>query len=86
MELPRGYAPPLFQHSLDATPTMGAPAPKRGTGWEARPVAPPPAGPAGPPGGERWGVRHRPTGRWVAFGREAQCRRLAARLTELDAS
>jgi hypothetical protein len=68
---------------------MGAPAPKRGTGWEARPVAPPPAGPAGPagpPDGERWGVRHRPTGRWVAFGREAQCRRLAARLTELDAS
>jgi hypothetical protein len=58
---------------------MGAPAPKKGSVWEARPVATTPAGP-------RWGVVHRPTGRWVAFGPEAQCRRLAARLTEVDAS
>ena len=51
------------------------------TGWEARPLAwPARATPAG-----RWGIEHRPTGEWVAFGSEAQCRALAAQLTEADA-
>jgi hypothetical protein len=49
-----------------------------GTVWEARPVA---GGAAA-----RWGVVHRPTGRWVAFGSEAQCRRVATRLTEANAT
>jgi hypothetical protein len=44
--------------------------------------APPPAAPVG---AGRWGVVHRPSGRWVAFGSEARCRRLAAHLTEADA-
>ena len=35
--------------------------------------------------GGRWGIAHRPTGRWVAFGSEARCRRLAAQLAEVDA-
>ena len=33
----------------------------------------------------RWGIEHRPTGAWVAFGSEAGCRTLAAQLTEADA-
>jgi hypothetical protein len=37
------------------------------------------------PGAVRWGVVHPPSGRWVAFGSEAVCRRLAAYLTEADA-
>jgi hypothetical protein len=44
-------------------------------GWEARPAPP----------GVRWGVVQVPSGRWVAFGDEARCRRLAAHLTEVDA-
>ena len=35
--------------------------------------------------GGRWGIEHRPTGRWVAFGSEARGRALVARLTEADA-
>ena len=53
----------------------------RGTGWEARPLA----GPARATPGGRWGIEHRPTGAWVAFGSEARCRALAAQLTEADA-
>ena len=34
----------------------------------------------------RWGIQHRPSGRWVAFGSEAQCRRVATRLTEANAT
>ena len=48
--------------------------------WEARPAQ----GGRGSPGVVRWGVVHRPTGRWVAFGSEARCRALAAHLTEAD--
>ena len=51
------------------------------TTWEARPAQGHPAS----PGAERWGVVHRPTGRWTAFGSEARCRQLAAHLTEVDA-
>jgi hypothetical protein len=50
--------------------------------WEAHPAP----GEADPPPPARWGVVHRPTGRWVAFGDEAQCRRVAARLTEANAT
>jgi hypothetical protein len=35
--------------------------------------------------GGRWGIEHRPTERWVAYGSEAQCRTLAAHLNEADA-
>jgi hypothetical protein len=56
-------------------PTMAAAA---GPVWEAHPAA---GGAAA-----RWGVVHRPTGRWVAFGSEAQCRRVATRLIEADAT
>jgi hypothetical protein len=52
-----------------------------GTEWEARPLA----WPARAAPGGRWGIEHRPTGRWVAFGSEALCRRLAAQLAEADA-
>jgi hypothetical protein len=55
-----------------------------GTGWEARPVAARPVEGRPAPEG-RWGIEHRPTGRWVAFGSEAQCRALAAHLTEAAA-
>ena len=51
------------------------------TGWEACPLA----WPARATPGGRWGIEHRPTGRWVAFGTEARCRRLVAQLTEADA-
>jgi hypothetical protein len=37
------------------------------------------------PGAVRWGVVYLPSGRWVAFGSEALCRRLAAHLTDTDA-
>jgi hypothetical protein len=57
---------------------MDAPA---ATTWEARPVP----GTARLPGAVHWGVVYRPSGRWVAFGSEALCRRLAAHLTETDA-
>ena len=33
----------------------------------------------------RWGIQHRPSGRWVAFGSEARCRSLVAHLAESDA-
>jgi hypothetical protein len=56
-------------------------APAAATTWEARPAA----GAPGLPGAVRWGVVHLPSGRWVAFGSEARCRRLAAHLTETDA-
>jgi len=36
------------------------------------------------PGG-RWGIEYGPTGRWVAYGSEARCRRLVAQLAEVDA-
>jgi hypothetical protein len=52
-----------------------------GTEWEARPLT----WPARAAPGGRWGIEHRPTGRWVAFGSEARCRRLAAQLAEVDA-
>ena len=55
-------------------------APTAATTWEARPVQGHPAF----PGAVRWGVVHRPTGRWMAFGSEARCRALAAHLTEAD--
>jgi hypothetical protein len=46
--------------------------------WEARPLtAQAPAG--------RWGLRYRPTGRWIAYGSEARCRALAAQLAAADA-
>jgi hypothetical protein len=57
--------------TLDVPPTEGP----SDTGWEARPT------PAG-----RWGIVYRPTGHWVAFGGEAQCRELAAYLTETNAT
>jgi hypothetical protein len=61
-------------------------APAAATTWEARPAAGLPAPPGVTPVGVvRWGVVYRPTGRWVAFGSEARCRRLAAHLTEADA-
>ena len=47
--------------------------------WEARPLA------ALPGSGGRWGIEHRPTGRWVAYGSEARCRALAVHLAEADA-
>ena len=50
------------------------------TAWEARPMH----GDPGLPGAVRWGVVHLPTGRWMATGSEARCRRLAAHLTEAD--
>ena len=56
-------------------------APAAATTWEARPAQ----GHRAFPGAVRWGVVHRPTGRWVAFGSEARCRQLAAHLTEADA-
>ena len=56
-------------------------APAAATTWEARPAQ----GGRVFPGAVRWGVVHLPTGRWVAFGSEARCRQLAARLTEADA-
>jgi hypothetical protein len=61
-------------------------APAAATTWEARP-GPGLPGPPGvaPVGVVRWGVVHRPTGRWAAFGGEARCRRLAAHLTAADA-
>src|SRR5262245_44100800 len=59
-------------------PPMNQPA---ATTWEARPVP----GTPRPPGAGHWGVVYRPSGRWVAFGSEARCRRLAAHLTEVDA-
>ena len=49
--------------------------------WEARPMRGDPA----LPGAVRWGVVHLPTGRWMASGSEARCRRLAAHLTAADA-
>ena len=60
---------------------MAATAAASGTEWEARPLARP--GRATP--GERWGIEHRPTGAWIAFGSEARCRALVAQLTEADA-
>jgi hypothetical protein len=33
----------------------------------------------------RWGIQHRPSGRWVVFGSEARCRSLVAHLAEADA-
>jgi hypothetical protein len=62
----------------DTGPVTDATAAPVGTGWVARPLA------ARTPGG-RWGLEHRPTGRWVAVGSEARCRTLAAHLTEADA-
>jgi hypothetical protein len=56
-------------------------APAAATTWEARPAQGHPAF----PGAGRWGVVHRPTGRWMAFGSEARCRALATHLTEADA-
>jgi len=56
-------------------------APAAATTWEARPMM----GTPKLPGAVRWGVVHRPTGRWVAFGSEARCRRLAAHLAAADA-
>ena len=52
-----------------------------GTGWEAHPLR----WPARATPGGRWGSAHRPTGRWVAFGTEARCRRLVAQLTAAGA-
>jgi hypothetical protein len=52
-----------------------------GTEWEARPLA----WPARAAPGARWGIEHRPTGRRVAVGSAARCRRLAAQLAEVDA-
>jgi hypothetical protein len=52
-----------------------------GTGWAARPLT----WPARATPGGRWGIEHRPTGEWVAFGTEARCRALAAQLAEADA-
>jgi hypothetical protein len=49
-----------------------------GGAWEARPLD------ATALGG-RWGLAHRPTGRWVAYGSAARCRALAAHLNEADA-
>jgi hypothetical protein len=64
---------------------MDAPAAAAAT-WEARPATGPPAPPGVAPGGTvRWGLLHLPSGRWVAFGSEARCRRLAAHLAEADA-
>ena len=60
---------------------MAATAAASGTEWEARPLA----GPARATPGGRWGIEYRPTGRWVAYGSEARCRRLAAQLAEVDA-
>ena len=51
------------------------------TEWAARPLT----WPARVAPGGRWGIAHRPTGRWVAFGTEARCRRLAAHLAAADA-
>ena len=50
--------------------------------WAAHP-APPDPPQLGP---ERWGIRHGPTGRWLAFGPEARCRSLVARLTAAPAA
>ena len=44
--------------------------------WAARRV-PPAVLPAPAP----WGIVHRPTRRWLAFGPEARCRSIVARLT-----
>lgn len=63
---------------MDATEGTGA---AGAAGWEARALG----GRLAPPGGGRWGVVHRPTGRWVAFGGEARCRQMAAHLNEVDA-
>jgi hypothetical protein len=49
--------------------------------WEARPVRRPPEALGEP----RWGVIHVPSGRWVAFGDEARCRRMVAHLIHADA-
>jgi hypothetical protein len=61
-------------------------APTKATMWEARPapglLAPPGVAPIGT---VRWGVVYLPTGRWVVYGSEARCRRLAAQLAEADA-
>jgi hypothetical protein len=46
--------------------------------WEARRLGVPPEAAV------RWGVVHVPTRKWVAFGSEARCRRVAAQLTEVD--
>ena len=48
-----------------------------GAEWVARPLA------AQAPEG-RWGIAHRPTGRWIAYGSEARCRSLAAQLAADD--
>jgi hypothetical protein len=58
-------------------------APTAATAWEVRALHWPPT--ATPPGLRRWGVFHRPTGRWAAFGSEARCHSVAAHLTEVDA-
>jgi hypothetical protein len=52
-----------------------------GTGWAARPLT----WPARATPGGRWGIEHRPTGAWMAFGTEARCRALAAQFAEADA-
>ena len=58
-------------------------APTAATAWEVRALHWHPT--ATPPGLRRWGVVHRPTGRWAAFGSEARCHSVAAHLTEVDA-
>ena len=53
--------------------------------WAARPAMGVPHAPGDALGAVRWGVVHVPSGRWVAFGSEARCRRMVAHLTEVNA-
>ena len=62
---------------MDATEAAGGVA----AAWEARPLG----GRLDPPGAGRWGVVHRQTGQWVAFGGEARCRLMAEHLNAVDA-
>jgi hypothetical protein len=52
---------------------MGTTTTSIGSAWAARPLA------------GRWGIEHRPSGRWGTFGGAARCRSLVAHLTEADA-